>query len=799
MPTPATDMYTNFEWPTPHLYQPAASAGLDAHEPATIRLLNGTQLEGMLTRFLPSHGVVELMPNKERANISVPLTDIEQLRLDRPLILKRRTDIMEIERRGDMVRPSEQQSVALEFINGNTLAVETAGFDMQEAGMFLFVAGADGSFIRTFVPASAIRKEQIGPLIGKTLIEQKVITNGDVEQALRAQQQLRTQKLGDILAEQKVISREQLHAALEHKHSLPVERLGDVLIGLKLITAEQLNSALELQRENRDKPLGEILLTLGLVSREQLYRGLSEKLGIPIVDLAKFNVDPAVLKLLSDDLVSKYQVMPLCMDNGALVVAMANPLDPDPLERVRFFTQAPVVPVLATVSDIQQAIKSYYAVTFTGKNVEEIADELRAEAAPEPETTEETINETDNTLVRLINKMIIDAHASGASDIHVEANPGKTSVLIRFRKDGVLTEYLRLPHSFRRAAVSRLKIMANIDISEHRRAQDGRINFREFGPANVELRVVVVPTQDGLENVVMRLLTMSEPMPITKLGLREPVLAEMRKLLERPHGLILAVGPTGSGKTTTLHSLISVLNVPGVKIWTAENPIEITQPGLCQVQVNPRIGWDFATVMRAFLRADPDVIMIGEMRDQETAGIGIEASLTGHLVFSTLHTNSAAETVVRLLDMGIDPFSFSDSLVCVLAQRLARRLCPKCVTSRAALDTEVKALAEEYCYDTLLQPAQVIEEWHKTHGNALSIYEGHGCENCRNSGYRGRVGLHELLVATPKLREMMLRRATASELKVEAMQSGMRTLKQDGIEKCLAGYTDIHEIRATAT
>jgi type II secretory ATPase GspE/PulE/Tfp pilus assembly ATPase PilB-like protein len=292
---------------------------------------------------------------------------------------------------------------------------------------------------------------------------------------------------------------------------------------------------------------------------------------------------------------------------------------------------------------------------------------------------------------------------------------------------------------------------------------------------------------------------MGEPMPISKLGLREPVLAAIRKLLDKPHGLILAVGPTGSGKTTTLHSLMSVLNVPGIKIWTAENPVEITQPGLRQVQVNPKIGWDFATVMRAFLRADPDVIMVGEMRDPETAGIGVEASLTGHLVFSTLHTNSAAETVVRLLEMGIDPFSFTDSLLGVLAQRLARRLCRKCLTSHVATNAEVEALAEEYCHDTELRPAQVVEEWRQTHGKSLMVYEAHGCEECRNTGYRGRIGLHELLLATPQLRQMMARRASATELRSEAMRGGMRTLKQDGIEKCLAGHTDIHEVHAAAS
>lgn len=791
-------MYSNFEWPTSHLYEPVSPAEFDGHEPATLRLLNGEQREGSLTRFLPSHGVVEFLPKKERTNISVSLSDIEQLRLERPLSLKRRIDVSEIERRGPVVKPSEHQSVTLEFINGNTLTVVTKGFDIQEAGLFLFVTSADNNVIRTFVPASAIRKEQIGALIGQTLVDQKILTNGAVEQALEKQEQFRTQKLGEILADQKVISREQLHEALERDHALPMARLGDVLLELNLITEEQLANALDLQRVNRKQSLGEILLALGLLTREQLYRALSQKLGIPVVDLPQFQIDPLVLKMLSDEFVRKYQVMPLCMDNDALVVAMANPLDPEPIERLRFFTQGKVISVLAAPVDIQKVIAAYYPWAPTGKNVEEIAEELRAEAGTEAQMEEVPATENDTTLVRLVNKMILDAHVAGASDIHIETNAGKTRVLIRFRRDGVLSEYLRLPHSFARATISRLKIMANLDISEHRRSQDGRINFRDFGPANVELRVVTVPTQDGREHIVMRLLTMGEPMPITKLGLRDPVLASMRRLLDKPHGLILAVGPTGSGKTTTLHSLISVLNVPGIKIWTAENPIEITQAGLCQVQVNSKIGWDFATVMRAFLRADPDVIMVGEMRDQETASIGVEASLTGHLVFSTLHTNSAAETLVRLLEMGVDPFSFTDSLLCVLAQRLARRLCGNCIRSRAAPHSEIEALAKEYCYETELQPAQVIEEWRLAHGDSLVIHESFGCEQCRKTGYRGRIGLHELLVVTPTIRQMMLRRAPASELRLEAMRGGMRSLKQDGIEKCLAGYTDIHEVHAAA-
>jgi len=598
---------------------------------------------------------------------------------------------------------------------------------------------------------------------------------------------------------EKVSSVEQLQRALDGKRSMQVGRLGELMVEAGLITIEQLEVALQFQRHNEKKHLGEILVDLGLLSRDQLYLVLCRKLGIPFVDLTKFVIDPRVLKALPDDLVRRNHLIPVCYIDGRLVIAMSDPLDSARLENVRFFTQSQVIPVMATAEEIERALVLYYGGPGQRHEVQQIAQQLHEELRiGDLEYKEEVIKETDNTLVRLVNKVIIDAHASGASDIHVEANRGRESVVIRFRTDGVLSEYLRLPYNFRAATVSRLKIMAGMDISERRRAQDGRINFREFGPLDLELRVVTVPTRDNLEDLVMRLLTATEPLPIAKLGLNPATLQRLRDIVKKPYGLILAAGPTGSGKTTTLHSLISLINEAGTKIWTAENPVEITQPGLRQVQVNAKIGWDFATVMRAFLRADPDVIMVGEMRDQETAGIAVEASLTGHLVFSTLHTNSAPETVLRLLDMGIDPFSFADSLLGVLAQRLARRLCLKCRVQTPAQPIDIEHLADEYCYGTPVKREDVLAEWRKRFGAQPLKYEAKGCAACRNSGYRGRIGLFELLIVTPELREMILRHASAVELRAQAIAEGMHTLKQDGIEKCLTGDTDLHEVRAAA-
>ena len=405
----------------------------------------------------------------------------------------------------------------------------------------------------------------------------------------------------------------------------------------------------------------------------------------------------------------------------------------------------------------------------------------------------------ESTMVRLVNKMIMDAHAQGVSDVHIEANPGNRNLLIRFRKDGVLVDYLELEAAYRSSLVSRIKIMADLDISERRHAQDGKIDFSRHGGIPIELRVAVIPTTNNLEDVVLRILAGAEPLPLDKLGLSARNLDELKKMVVRSYGLILVCGPTGSGKTTTLHSVLRHINQRDTKIWTAEDPIEITQPGLRQVQVNAKIGWTFAAAMRAFLRADPDVIMVGEMRDEETTKIGIEASLTGHIVFSTLHTNSAAESIVRLLDLGMDPFNFADALVGILSQRLARKLCVKCKQPHAVDDKEIEELAQEYCMGTGLNPTATIKAWRarfSKDGEPLQLYVANakGCPAC-NAGYKGRVGLHELLVATPRVKKLIHEHATAVQIAETATTEGMTLLRQDGIEKVLQGDIDLASAR----
>jgi type II secretory ATPase GspE/PulE/Tfp pilus assembly ATPase PilB-like protein len=495
------------------------------------------------------------------------------------------------------------------------------------------------------------------------------------------------------------------------------------------------------------------------------------------------------------------------------------------LDELEFATQMRIVPALVAEEDIDRMLSTAYArvgtvstdaiatggaeggVEMDVADVNKLAENLERDGGEILRSNDDSpIEQSDNSLVRLINQMIVEASAEGASDIHIECSPGREKVKIRFRKDGRLRPYLELPHNYRNAVVSRIKVMCDLDISERRKPQDGEINFARFSPQHkLELRVVTIPTVQGLEDIVMRLLASAKPIPLGELGLTPNNLPRFRSIIERPYGLVLCVGPTGSGKTTTLHSALGHINRPERKIWTAEDPVEITQPGLRQVQVNAKIDLTFAKALRAFLRADPDVIMVGEARDEETAHMVVEASLTGHLVLSTLHTNSAPETVTRLLDMGLDTFNFADALLGVLAQRLVRRLCKSCRLERPATAAQIDELVNDYLHAVpagapQLTRDEVLADWQDrfAHDGHLMFHEAPGCEQCTGTGMRGRVGIHELMTNNRDLRRLIQTRATPVELQACAMHGGMRTLRQDGIEKVLQGLTTIEEVRSTS-
>ncbi|MGD9022882.1 MAG: GspE/PulE family protein, partial [Deltaproteobacteria bacterium] len=442
---------------------------------------------------------------------------------------------------------------------------------------------------------------------------------------------------------------------------------------------------------------------------------------------------------------------------------------------------------VALKEDIEKYLNLFYQDEKELSSIDDIIGQLAAEE-DEIEMAEKDVDEEDSAIIQLVNKMILDGYERNASDIHIEPYPGRKPSEVRFRVDGACQLYQTIPFKYRAAVVSRIKIMAQLDIAERRLPQDGKINCKRFIGKEIELRVATVPTSGGMEDVVLRILQAGEPIPLHKMGFSKRNIDGFISVITMPYGLIFVCGPTGSGKTTTLHSAMAYINKPDVKIWTAEDPVEITQAGLRQVQVMHKIGFDFATAMRAFLRADPDVIMVGEMRDKETTHIGIEASLTGHLVFSTLHTNSAPESITRLLDMGMDPFNFADAILAILAQRLVRTLCKECKKEYGPSKEEYDELAREY-------GTKAFQQLNIPYSKDLTLYKAVGCHACSNTGYRGRMAIHELLMGTDEMKRLIQQQARMEFIREQAVQDGMRTLKQDGIEKVLAGHTDLREVR----
>jgi type II secretory ATPase GspE/PulE/Tfp pilus assembly ATPase PilB-like protein len=597
----------------------------------------------------------------------------------------------------------------------------------------------------------------------------------------------------------RVISADQLRQSLKRQRAVSTMKLGTRLLELKLITEQQLDNALRVQNSDSRRHLGEILLDLGVVSRRQLDQVLCEKLGIPLIELAQFKIDKDILRSLPEDLVRQSSVIPLCRIDGKLVVAVSDPLDSEPLERVRFCVQTPVIPVMAPREDIEQAIESYYSRgDATGREASTNVRPLRLETR-KPDLTLEAVptDDAESSIGRLVTKMIADARAVGASDIHVDTSAGAQHVTVRFRGAGGLSEYLRLPANLRNAIAARIKAMAGIDISERRRAQEGRIDTIEGGPADLQLRVVTVPTRDGNEDIAIRIVPNRELIPLQKLGMSAAVLESVQKLAALPRGLLVVSGPAGSGTTTTAYGIVGLREAAAAKIWTIESPVEATRSAWSQVEVNARVGWDYPAIMHTVARADPDVVLLGDMRSRETTALAVEAALERSLVVAAMRAHSAVETVARLLEMGVDTFGLSDALVGVLAQRLARRVCPSCRVSRTLTPSELDGLIQEYCDGTQVKASQVRSEWTQRYGSTIAIYGGQGCELCAGTGYSGHIGFYELMSVGPAVRTLMLQKRGAAELAAAAMQSGMRTLKQDGIEKALAGYCDMREVRAS--
>ncbi len=560
-----------------------------------------------------------------------------------------------------------------------------------------------------------------------------------------------------------------------------------------LIKQADLDAAIE-ESLSREIDLETLLLDKYRVPRSALGSALSEFYQCPYVSYDERTViDPELLKNLSFDYLRRSAWIPLKRQGTVLDIVINDPHDLEKgLDIRRAFPGTTTRFSVGLRRDIEQ-----YILVATGQanggSITEILGELVDEAGIERNGEAESgeIDENDSAIVRLANQVIAEAYRLGASDVHIEPYSDRKETAVRFRVDGTCFTYMRIPAVYRRAIVSRLKIMANLDIAERRKPQDGKIRYKLGKDREIELRVATLPTAGNNEDVVLRLLTAKDTMPLEAMDFSQDVLQTVKELSEHPHGIFICVGPTGSGKTTTLHAVMKHINTDERKIWTAEDPIEITQEGLRQVQVHPKIGFTFATAMRAFLRADPDVIMIGEMRDKETADIAIEASLTGHLVMSTLHTNSAVETITRLLDMGCDSFNFADAMLGVLAMRLCKRICSDCKETYHPTQQEYDELVQGYgaqCWGKLGVP--YTEDW--------TLSRGRGCEICNHSGFKGRVALHELLVGSEDIKNLIQAKARTAEILSVAMRDGMVTLLQNGIQKVLRGLTTYRQVRAVA-
>jgi len=564
------------------------------------------------------------------------------------------------------------------------------------------------------------------------------------------------------------------------------------LLDSKIVTTSQLQNALALSKKSH-RSVEYVLMEQNRVEKEDIGKSLSYYFKCPFVEYNSDMPTPYELltKLKQSFLIQNTWVpMSWDMTSGVVEILIDDPHDLVRTDHISVLMKTKKLNYsVGTKEDIGKIVNHFFdKKSDSGTVVDddtadgfEMMPDIDFEEDSDEEEVIEELDESSSHVVRMVDQILISAYRKDVSDIHIEPSPLTKKAGVRFRIDGVCQDFLQVPITNAKAMISRLKIMSGLDIAEKRLPQDGKIKFKRKGVKGFELRLATLPTVGGYEDAVLRILAESGAMKLDDMGLIERNLKIVKQVISQPYGLFLVVGPTGSGKTTTLHSALGYINKPGIKIWTAEDPVEITQIGLRQVQCQAKIGLDFARVMRAFLRADPDVIMIGEMRDEETASIGVEASLTGHLVFSTLHTNSAPETVTRLLDMGLNPLNFSDAFLAVLAQRLARRLCKKC-------RKEYNPSKEE------------LEDINKISGLELTedlivLYKAEGCDACEGAGYKGRLGIHELMEGTKEIKKMIKKEATSEELFIQAAKDDMTTLLQDGILKSFEGLTDVTEIR----
>jgi type IV pilus assembly protein PilB len=674
---------------------------------------------------------------------------------------------------------SQLQDYRIEFRDGETMSGQARSSTVDHVGLHVFKGADDDRVIRLFIPSCAVANYRFGPMLGELLIREHKAEPSQVDSALRELEERHKKKIGEYLLSEQVVSSEQLRQLLERQVSYmshgyakeEVPPIGKLLLDDKLITQAQLDDALAAQTRDRGKKLGEILEEMGVVSSQAIQMALAQKFGIAMVNLRHFDLDPDVLELLPSDIARKHKVIPLFNYRGRLVVSIADPADSDALDMIRFITGRNIEVTTASPQDIEWALSKHYGFEEDIHEAEEklqVGQVLGEETKLNPKEMEQLGRE--KPIVRLVNRFIIDAIEKKASDIHIHAMEDRVDLIMRI--DGTLIHLRSFNKSLLPAVVSRIKIIGNMDIVERRLPQDGGSRILHNGSI-VDLRISIIPTVTG-ESVVIRLLnTQVGVKQLQDLGFNDHDQEVLTDMLHRSNGIALVTGPTGSGKSTTLYAALQEIRAQNVNVITVEDPVEYHISGVEQIQANPATGLTFARALRHILRHDPDVIMVGEIRDEETAKMAVESALTGHLVLSTLHTNDAASTVTRLLEMGVEPYLLTATLLGVLAQRLVRLNCPHCSAPEAVepMVRKVLGVADDEVF-----------------------YRGKGCDYCDNTGYAGRMAVYELLQVTPTLREQVTTGVTSTRLQDQAIQEGMVPLTQNALAQARQRKIPLSEV-----
>ena len=805
---------------------PEVSPRFDLQPPPFVELMDGPdyanclvgveihrnqRIKGKLCRFDADAEVLEILESSKKKPSKLEFRDIKFIRFEKPYQITLDANDSD---KSDNALPVDNEARDFQVFFKDRLEItgKTYGSRVDKNGIHFYEQQKKGRKWRycthLFVSRTAVENYIIGEQIGGMLVRKNAISQNELDSVLQEQQEQRSKLLGEYLLGNHIVDGEDLEKVLVRQQTMPNVKLGELLISEELISEHQLEEALRMQKRKRKSSLGEILVEKKLIKTDQIQHCLASKLGIPFINLRKFNIRSDAIEMVSADVAFSQEAVPLYTCDDRLVVALEDPMDWQATDALRICSGKQIEPVMASREDINWALSFHYSSDdLTSAGTPHLVDTDDQDYDPNLFTAFEIAEVTNQSVLRIINKIVEEAQRRRVSDIHIEPDADSENIVVRFRKDGLLSVYYKFPWKFGAAFASRLKTMAELNIAERNKLQVGKVNFRKFADVDLDLRVSSMPTTEGSEDLVISLLDKSRCMPVNAIGFSSHDLDRVLDTISAKQGLFVVTGPSGSGKTSTLHSLVSYLNSPERKICTIENPVSIKHQGVRQVQINGKGGMDFSTALEATLVAKPDILMVEEIRDVETARAAVDAALSGHLVLAGMTAGNAIDGIQRLLDLGVSHLDVADSLLGMASQRLVKTLCISCKKSYESDTKELVFLASEYCQEiageegsaTALKESvnQVIQNWeqHLRVGDNFTLYKATGCKDCLDTGYRGYIGVHQLLLVNPEIRRLITNKGSREQIREKSMLLSMRSLKQDGIEKVLQGYTDFSQVR----